>query len=298
MIFRTIEILFVPPGSVPVPRTLGGNLLRADGDGDGEGDGVGVGDHTSSSEALCLRNIHLLLQCNFVRVNRLRPRAVSSHPHAASIPGETGQLGDHILRLIAPLHQQRYTSSLIHHKHSTMHVDVDHDPSASTAATGPQSPPSPAIAAPNVTEVDVENNPTATTTTSHQLEPAPHCQPQSESPSPLSHLTPFATSFLALPPELLTHILMYLAPDDLGVLSRVVAPLAGVERDRYLWAVWVHSVSRPASLSRFRSCPRMHAHIDALRSSNPRPRGQADARPHPRASDTPYGPRSGPTHSN
>ncbi|CAK9786195.1 hypothetical protein CC85DRAFT_283700 [Cutaneotrichosporon oleaginosum] len=53
-------------------------------------------------------------------------------------------------------------------------------------------------------------------------------------------LTPFALAFLALPHELLTHILLYLAPDDLGILSRVVGPLEGVERDSYLWAVWVH----------------------------------------------------------
>lgn len=79
------------------------------------------------------------------------------------------------------------------------------------------------------------------------VDDAPRSSPQPTSPStphpPASKLTPFATSFLALPPELLTHILLYLAPDDLGVLSRVVAPLEGIERDRYLWAVWVHSVS-------------------------------------------------------
>lgn len=59
--------------------------------------------------------------------------------------------------------------------------------------------------------------------------------------SPLS-LTRFATSFLALPPELAVHILLYLSPDDLGILSRVVEPLNGVERDEYLWDVWVHQV--------------------------------------------------------
>ncbi|BEI80082.1 hypothetical protein CcaverHIS002_0106110 [Cutaneotrichosporon cavernicola] len=59
----------------------------------------------------------------------------------------------------------------------------------------------------------------------------------------IPHLSPFALSFLALPPELLTHILLYLAPDDLGILSRVVGPLEGVERDSYLWAVWVHSTA-------------------------------------------------------
>ncbi|GMK54675.1 hypothetical protein CspeluHIS016_0112610 [Cutaneotrichosporon spelunceum] len=72
----------------------------------------------------------------------------------------------------------------------------------------------------------------------------------------ISHLSPFALSFLALPPELLTHILLYLAPDDLGILSRVVGPLQGVERDSYLWAVWVNSTApsrvRHALFSPFR----------------------------------------------
>lgn len=55
-------------------------------------------------------------------------------------------------------------------------------------------------------------------------------------------LTPFATAFLALPPELRISILSFLTPDDLGVLSRVVAPLEGIERDHYLWTMWISKV--------------------------------------------------------
>jgi hypothetical protein len=58
----------------------------------------------------------------------------------------------------------------------------------------------------------------------------------------MAALTPFATAFLDLPPELRTHILTYLAPDELGVLARSFPPCAGIESDGYLRAVWFHKV--------------------------------------------------------
>lgn len=85
----------------------------------------------------------------------------------------------------------------------------------------------------------------------------PHQTPTTPPPA----LTPFALGFLALPPELATRILLFLAPDDLGVLSRTVEQLAGVERDAYLWSVWISSVS-----GRWRGCAvlRRRQHRDAL----------------------------------
>jgi hypothetical protein len=105
-------------------------------------------------------------------------------------------------------------------------------------------------------------------TMAHTIDPmsaAPQAGDATMAPQPTiaPRLTPFAIAFLALPPELLTHILLYLAPDDLGILSRIVGPLEGVERDSYLWAVWVHHVScfRRLRMESFR------AHIyTALRS--------------------------------
>ncbi|RSH78234.1 uncharacterized protein EHS24_002698 [Apiotrichum porosum] len=70
-------------------------------------------------------------------------------------------------------------------------------------------------------------------------------------------LTAFANAFIALPPELRTHILLFLSPDDLGVLSRVVEPLEGIERDHFLWTTWIsqtapsrvgHALFSPLSL--------------------------------------------------
>ncbi|KAL1407240.1 hypothetical protein Q8F55_006657 [Vanrija albida] len=74
-------------------------------------------------------------------------------------------------------------------------------------------------------------------------------------------LTPFALGFLALPPELATRILLFLAPDDLGVLSRTVEPLAGVERDAYLWSVWI-SQTAPSRIHHALSSP-LHPRPDA-----------------------------------
>jgi len=59
----------------------------------------------------------------------------------------------------------------------------------------------------------------------------------------MTTLTRFGTAFLSLPDELRTHILTYLSPDDLGVLSRVVEPLTGIETDTYLWMIWIRRVS-------------------------------------------------------
>ncbi len=85
-------------------------------------------------------------------------------------------------------------------------------------------------------------------TVAHTINPMNAAPPAGDTtmvppPTFTPRLTPFALALLALPPELLTHILLYLAPDDLGILSRIVGPLEGVERDSYLWAVWVHHVS-------------------------------------------------------
>ncbi|RXK40931.1 hypothetical protein M231_01779 [Tremella mesenterica] len=51
-------------------------------------------------------------------------------------------------------------------------------------------------------------------------------------------ITSFALGLFALPAELQTRIFLYLSPDDLGVLSRCVEDLAGVEEDEYLRRVW------------------------------------------------------------
>lgn len=117
-----------------------------------------------------------------------------------------------------------------------MTMDVDPDITSSTG-DAELAAPIHSISALQALTLDVGDPPHQSPTKLNSAPPASPTRPTHSS------LTPFATSFLALPPELLTHILLYLAPDDLGVLSRVVGPLEGIERDRYLWAVWVHSVS-------------------------------------------------------
>ncbi|GFZ47879.1 hypothetical protein JCM24511_05626 [Saitozyma sp. JCM 24511] len=57
----------------------------------------------------------------------------------------------------------------------------------------------------------------------------------------------FTTNLLALPPELQTRIFTFLSPHDLGVLSRCVPELEGVERDRYLRREWFRRTA-PARL--------------------------------------------------
>lgn len=59
----------------------------------------------------------------------------------------------------------------------------------------------------------------------------------------------FTTNLLALPPELQTRIFTFLSPHDLGVLSRCVPELEGVERDRYLRREWFRRVRRMCLLA-------------------------------------------------
>ncbi|ORY24016.1 hypothetical protein BCR39DRAFT_339804 [Naematelia encephala] len=54
------------------------------------------------------------------------------------------------------------------------------------------------------------------------------------SPAPID----FESALLALEPELLTRILLYLSPDDLCTLSRVVPDFIGIEDDEYLRMMW------------------------------------------------------------
>lgn len=61
-------------------------------------------------------------------------------------------------------------------------------------------------------------------------------------PTPLPTPSPFAARFLTLPSELQTQILLFLSPDELGVLSSV-PQLSGIEKDEYLRTVWIHRVS-------------------------------------------------------
>lgn len=49
----------------------------------------------------------------------------------------------------------------------------------------------------------------------------------------------FSECLLALPTDVQTRIFLYLSPDDLGVLSRCVIELAGIEEDRFLRRVWI-----------------------------------------------------------
>lgn len=160
------------------------------------------------------------------------------------------------------------------HRDSTMDVEVDPDlifaGTQTTSANTPSSPPPAATSPLNASlntlleTMDAPHRPsphpsTRSSTSALQQAPITLATPTEPSPPSITRLTPFAASFLALPPEILTHILLYLAPDDLGILSRLIPPLAGVERDRYLWAVWVHSVSCArcfcAALRRGVQCP-------------------------------------------
>ena len=58
---------------------------------------------------------------------------------------------------------------------------------------------------------------------------------------------PFSACLLELPTDLQTRIFLYLSPDDLGVLSRCVIELAGIEEDRFLRQVWIKQVSASCS---------------------------------------------------
>lgn len=60
--------------------------------------------------------------------------------------------------------------------------------------------------------------------------------------APMPAPSPFAARFLTLPSEIQTHILLFLSPDELGVLSSV-PQLSGIEKDKYLKAVWIRRVS-------------------------------------------------------
>jgi hypothetical protein len=62
---------------------------------------------------------------------------------------------------------------------------------------------------------------------------------------------PLTAALLSLPPELQTRIFTYLSTDDLGVLSRCVPELGGVEEDAYLRRIWFQRV-RPGCLSHYR----------------------------------------------
>lgn len=59
---------------------------------------------------------------------------------------------------------------------------------------------------------------------------------------PMPIPSPFASRFLNLPTELQTQILLFLSPDELGVLSSV-PQLSGIEKDEYLRTVWMRRVS-------------------------------------------------------
>ena len=53
---------------------------------------------------------------------------------------------------------------------------------------------------------------------------------------------PFSSALLSLPPEVQTRIFLLLSPDDLGILSRCVGQLEGIDRDGYLRMVWFSQV--------------------------------------------------------
>ena len=53
----------------------------------------------------------------------------------------------------------------------------------------------------------------------------------------------FSSSFLSLPPELQSRIFLYLAPDDLSVLSRSVDALKDVDQDEFLRKMWFEQVN-------------------------------------------------------
>ena len=53
----------------------------------------------------------------------------------------------------------------------------------------------------------------------------------------------FSAALLSLPPELQTRIYLFLSPDDLGVLSRCVDRLEGIDQDGFLRMVWFSQVS-------------------------------------------------------
>ncbi|KAK4686519.1 hypothetical protein P7C73_g3601, partial [Tremellales sp. Uapishka_1] len=97
----------------------------------------------------------------------------------------------------------------------------------------------------------------------------------SEILDPLDEPPTFPARFLALPPELLTRILLFLSPDDLGVLSRCVAGLKGLEEDEYLKRIWFRKAStsfceRIISLIRLQTAPSRLAHA-LFSASHPRP---------------------------
>ena len=54
--------------------------------------------------------------------------------------------------------------------------------------------------------------------------------------------TAFCTKLLDLPSDLQSQIFVYLAPDDLGVLSRSVPELEELEADEYLRRIWFQQV--------------------------------------------------------
>ena len=55
----------------------------------------------------------------------------------------------------------------------------------------------------------------------------------------------FSVALLCLPPELQTRIFLFLSPDDLGVLSRCVGQLEGIDQDGYLRMMWFSQVNSP-----------------------------------------------------